>query len=133
VKSVLAHWAFKAPAAAAAWATTQPEDAAYLPLIAATWALRDRAGALHWAENRPPGDKRDVALVSGAQALAESDTFAAAAEWIARIDSAEKRDNAYYHLAQCWLRSEPESGRIWLERAPLAAHAKVLLLGEISH
>ncbi|MEO8351813.1 MAG: hypothetical protein ABI680_08775 [Chthoniobacteraceae bacterium] len=132
VEMVLDAWSGRDPAAAAEWVATQPENADYLARIAFRWAGKDQAAALDWASTLPPGSEKDAALASGVRMVAQTDQPRAAVEWIALIDSPEKRAATYQEMAFWWLRSDPKKAREWIDDSPLSRKARAELLGSKS-
>src|SRR4030095_12496502 len=90
VTNVLRAWTRKEPAAAAAWASAQAENAQYLPNIAGDWAANDRIRALEWVNTIPASSTKDAALAKGLRIIAQSAQPQAAEEWIGAIGSEEK-------------------------------------------
>jgi hypothetical protein len=125
--SVLWQWSNRDPAAAAAWAATQPKNPVYWGWIARNWAGQDSAAATQWLTSLPDGSEKDVALADGAEALAKQEPQSAA-DWIALIGDEKKRNTAYESLARKWLETAPKAAQAWLENAPLSPEAKAKLL-----
>jgi hypothetical protein len=128
VRSVLRSWTMKDPAAAAAWAAEQPNNAALLPAVAFSWASQDPAKARDWIGALPSGETKDAALLSGVRCIVQGDRPQTAEPWVEAIGDPERRESAYWELGHAWLRFNPKEARAWLQNAPLSEKHKQDLL-----
>ena len=130
-------WGLADPATLADWASRQPDNQQYLNRIAASWMSRDADRALAWLQTLPAPARDEtmrgivdeaVSRVPADSAFATAAHFQKAERCIAQLSSEQARQAAYEKLAERWLSMDPDSGRAWLNAAPLPPAAKERLL-----
>jgi hypothetical protein len=124
------------PATAADWAAQQPYHEKYLPQVAGAWMAKDPDRGAEFVRNLP-APMKDAALSRAVEnslygrmnsAPEMADQYDRIAGWAAEIADPALRQTTYRNLAQAWIRFEPESGRRWIESAPLSPGTKSELL-----
>jgi len=127
VGEVLNSWAFRDPAAAAQWLSTQPENDRHLTTVACEWFDRDASAAVEWMNSIRASPAKDRALSNVAKRLGESYPELAI-DWIAGIGDASVRDDLCQEVAQAWLRYDPKSAWQWIKSASISEPLRTRLM-----
>ncbi len=123
--SVVAKWAARDPAAAAAAVTKMPpaELEIAAPQIAGALVRRDRERAAAWASALPSGRSHDLALsviCSAATGREASDAMQLAAS----IGEEEVRLEAMTAVAAKWFAADPDAAAAWITASSLPKESK---------
>jgi hypothetical protein len=118
MRDVLAAWAARDPAAAAAASARLSKADGYLAAIeevGRAWADRDPAAAFDWAAQLPESETRRAALLPLVGAWAER-APGAAAQALAELPTEAWRRRLVDDVAGRWARADPEAALGWIER-----------------
>jgi len=116
VRMVVTEWAAQDPVSAAAWVAQIPDThqrQAVISDLVLEWAQSDHSQAGRWLETLPADIARDRGITAYVSTLAQQ-APPLAASWVAKIQDAELRQQAIFHVAQAWMVRDRQAATTWL-------------------
>jgi hypothetical protein len=119
VDTLLNRWSADDPVAAAKWVSSLPADkqTEANAMILAVWGAADPASASAWLATFPPGETRERAIPTLAEAWSGFNPQAAITWSLSLPDSPEK-SQALDQSVRIWSRNERDSLKTWIQSQP---------------